>query len=123
MNLWICVVGGEDSDKYDEERIIAHGGIEDIDNGIEQYSFDDGTYLNTTYGNIVKRHLTGLNGYVNWVMFKNTRLFVNGGVSYVDLRSKELDARNNGWQANFIGGLQQTLPWKFKLSAYFISQS
>ena len=93
------------------------------DNGIEQYSFDDGTYLNTTYGNIVKRHLTGLNGYVNWLMFKNTRLFVNGGVSYVDLRSKELDARNNGWQANFIGGLQQTLPWKFKLSAYFISQS
>ena len=70
------------------------------DNGIEQYSFDDGTYLNTTYGNIVKRHLTGLNGYVNWLMFKNTRLFVNGGVSYVDLRSDKLDARNNGWQAN-----------------------
>ena len=93
------------------------------DNGIEQYSFDDGKYLNTTYGNIVKRHLTGLNGYVNWLMFKNTRLFVNGGVNYVDLRSDELDARNNGWQANFMGGLQQTLPLKFKLSAYLISQS
>lgn len=93
------------------------------DNGIEQYSFDNGIFLNTTYGNIVKRHLTGLNGYVNWLMFKNTRLFVNGGVSYVDLRSKELDARNNGWQANFIGGLQQTLPWKFKLGAYFVGQS
>ena len=93
------------------------------DNGIEQFSFDDGTYLNTTYGNIVKRHLTGLNGYVNWLMFKNTRLFVNGGVSYVDLRSKELDARNNGWQANFIGGLQQTLPWKFKLGAYLVGQT
>ena len=93
------------------------------DNGIEQYSFDDGTYLNTTYGNIVKRHLTGLNGYVNWLLHKNTRLFVNGGVSYVDLRSKELDVRNNGWRANFMGGLQQTLPLKFKLGAYLISQS
>ena len=93
------------------------------DNGIEQYSFDDGTYLNTTYGNIGKRHLTSLSGYINWLMFKNTRLFVNGGVSYVDLRSKELDARNNGWQANFMGGLQQTLPMKIKLGAYLISQS
>ena len=93
------------------------------DNGIEQYSFDDGTYLNTTYGNIGKRHLTSLSGYINWLMFKNTRLFVNGGVSYVDLRSKELDARNNGWQANFMGGLQQTLPLKIKLGAYLISQS
>ena len=93
------------------------------DNGIEQYSFDKGGYLHTTYGNIVKRHLTGLNGYVNWLMFKNTRLFVNGGVSYVDLRSDQLDARNNGWQANFMGGLQQTLPLKFKLGAYLISQS
>ncbi|MCR4957544.1 MAG: TonB-dependent receptor family protein [Prevotella sp.] len=93
------------------------------DNGIEQYSFDDGMYLNTTYGNIVKRHLTGLNGYVNWLVFKDTRLFVNGGVSYVDLRSDKLDARNNGWQANFMGGLQQTLPWKFKLGAYLIGQT
>ena len=93
------------------------------DNGIEQYSFDKGGYLHTTYGNIGKRHLTGLNGYVNWLMFKNTRLFVNGGVSYIDLRSDELDARNNGWQANFMGGLQQTLPLKFKLGAYLISQS
>ena len=38
MKLWICVVGGEDSDKYDEERVVAHGGIKDIDNGIEQYA-------------------------------------------------------------------------------------
>lgn len=38
MKLWICVVGGEESDNYDEERIIAHGGIEDIDNGIERYA-------------------------------------------------------------------------------------
>ncbi len=93
------------------------------DNGIEQYSFDDGTYLNTTYGNIVKRHLSSLNGYANWLMHKNTRLFLNGGVSYVDLRSDELDARNNGWQANVIAGLQQTLPWQLKLGAYFICQS
>lgn len=38
MNLWICVVGGEDSENYEEERIIAKGGIEEIDAGIDQYA-------------------------------------------------------------------------------------
>ena len=93
------------------------------DNAIEQYTFDDGQYLNTTYGNIVKRHQTALNGYVNWLLHKNTRLFVNGGLSYVDLRSDQLSYKNNGWQYNLMGGLQQTLPWKITLGTYLISQS
>lgn len=93
------------------------------DNAIEQYSFDDGQYLNTTYGNIVKRHLTSLNGYANYMVHKNTRLFLNGGLSYVDLRSGVLDYKNNGWQYNIVAGLQQTLPLDLKLSAYYISQS
>lgn len=93
------------------------------DNAIEQYTFDDGSYLNTTYGNIVKRHQTALNGYVNWLAHKNTRLFLNGGVSYVDLRSDVLGYSNNGWQANAMAGLQQTLPWKITLGTYLISQS
>ncbi len=93
------------------------------DNAIEQYTFDDGKYLNTTYGNIVKRHLTALNGYVNWLVHKNSRLFMNAGVSYVDLRSNQLGYKNNGWQYNLVAGLQQTLPWQLKLGAYYISQS
>ena len=38
MKLWICVVGGEESENYDEERVIAKGGIEEIDAGIDKYS-------------------------------------------------------------------------------------
>ena len=93
------------------------------DNAIEQYSFDDGRFLNTTYGNIAKRHQTALNGYVNWLLHKNTRLFVNGGASYVDLRSTTLDVKNSGWQYNLMGGLQQTLPAKITLGAYLVSRS
>ena len=93
------------------------------DNAIEQYTFDDGQYLNTTYGNISKRHQTALNGYVNWLLHKNTRLFVNGGVSYVDLRSDVLGLKNNGWQANAMAGVQQTLPWNMTLGTYLLSQS
>ena len=93
------------------------------DNAIEQYSFQKDDLLHTTYGNIVKRHQTALNGYVNWLAHKNTRLFLNGGVKYVDLRSTQLDMKNSGWSANVMAGLQQTLPWKLTLGTYFVSQT
>ena len=95
-----------------------------VDNAISQYSFyDSDGLLNTTYGNVVKRHQTGLNGYVNYLMTKDTRLFFNGGLNYVDLRSDALDQKNSGWTFNAMVGLQQTLPWDLKLSAFAITST
>ena len=94
------------------------------DNAIEQYSFYDAqNLLNTTYGNIVRRHQTGLNGYVNWLAAKNTRLFLNGALNYTDLRSNTLSQHNSGWSANAMIGLQQTLPADFKLSVYAMTST
>ena len=95
-----------------------------VDNAISQYSFYDAeNLLNTTYGNIVKRHQTGLNGYVNYLLTKDTRIFFNGGVNYLDLRSDALVQSNSGWTANAMVGLQQTLPWDMKLSAFAITST
>ena len=95
-----------------------------VDNAISQYSFyDSDNLLNSTYGNVVKRHQTGLNGYVNYLLTKDTRIFFNGGVNYTDLRSDALDQRNSGWTANAMIGLQQTLPWDLKLSAFAITST
>ena len=94
------------------------------DNGISQYSFyDDNNILNTTYGNVVKSHQTGMNAYVNYLLAKNTRLFMNGGVNYMDLKSDALGQNNSGWTANIMAGLQQTLPWDLKLSAFAIAST
>ena len=94
------------------------------DNAIEQYNFYDAqNLLNTTYGNIVRRHQTGLNGYVNWLAAKNTRLFLNGALNYTDLRSNTLSQSNSGWSANAMIGLQQTLPADFKLSVYAMTST
>lgn len=93
------------------------------DNAISQYSFYDGMLLNTTYGNIVKQHQTGVNGYANWLVATNTRLFMNGSLNYTDLRSTELDAKNSGWTASAMLGLQQTMPWDLKLGAYLITST
>ena len=95
-----------------------------VDNAISQYSFyDNNNLLNTTYGNVVKSHQTGVNGYVNYLLTKDTRLFFNGSLNYIDLRSDVLDESNNGWTANIMAGIQQTLPWNLKLSAFAISST
>lgn len=95
-----------------------------VDNAISQYSFyDTDNLLNTTYGNVVKSHQTGLSGYVNYLLTKNTRIFFNGGLNYTDLRSTALDQKNSGWTANIMAGIQQTLPWDLKLSAFAITST
>ena len=95
-----------------------------VDNAISQYSFyDNNNLLNTTYGNVVKSHQTGVNGYVNYLLTKDTRLFFNGSLNYTDLRSDVLDESNNGWTANIMAGVQQTLPWNLKLSAFAITST
>ena len=93
------------------------------DNAIDQYSFYKDNLLNTTYGNIAKRNLTTLSLYGSWMPFKTTRLFMNGSLSYSDLRSDQLNMSNNGWQANIMAGLQQTLPADFKMSLFAITST
>ena len=95
-----------------------------VDNAISQYSFyDSDNLLNTTYGNVVQRHQTGLSGYVNYLFTKDTRIFFNGSLNYLDLRSDVLDQQNSGWTASAMIGLQQTLPWDLKLSAFAITST
>ena len=94
------------------------------DNAISQYSFyDSQNLLNTTYGNVVKSHQTGVNAYVNYLLTPNTRLFLNGGLNYTDLRSNALAQSNSGWTGNAMMGVQQTLPWDLKLSAFAITST
>ena len=94
------------------------------DNAISQYSFyDSQNLLNTTYGNVVKSHQTGVNAYVNYLLTPNTRLFLNGGLNYIDLRSNALAQSNSGWTGTAMMGVQQTLPWDLKLSAFAITST
>lgn len=85
-------------------------------NQIYQYSFMDGAVLNQTYGNIVKNRWTNVSLFMNWSPTKDTRLMGNFQVGYGDMRSRQLDYRNNGWQANGFINFQQTLWWNLKWS-------
>ena len=87
-------------------------------NGISPYSFfDENNLLNTTYGNIVTSQSTGLNAYVMLNPTNKTRIMINGGVTYSDIASAQLQQSNSGWAYNLMVGGQQTLPWDIRLSA------
>ena len=87
-------------------------------NGISQYSFyDENNLLNTTYGNIVKSQSTGLNAYMMLNPTNKTRIMINGGLTYSDISSAQLNQQNSGWAYNLMVGGQQTLPWDIRLSA------
>ena len=49
-----------------------------------------------------------------------TRIMVNGGITYSDLRSALLGQQNSGWAYNLMLGGQQTLPLDLRLSANVI---
>lgn len=91
--------------------------------GIQQYSFLDGTTLHTTYGNVAESRLTALNAFVSWQLAPRTRWMINCQVAYADLRSDALAARNHGWQGNIWTGLQQTLPLDIKGSLSLYAKS
>ena len=87
-------------------------------NGISSYSFfDDNNILNTTYGNIVTTSSTGLNAFLMINPTNKTRIMINGGLTYSDITSAQLNQHNNGFSYNLMLGGQQTLPWDLRLSA------
>jgi len=91
-------------------------------NGISSYSFfDSNNILNTTYGNIVTTSSTGLNAFLMINPTNKTRIMINGGLTYSDISSAQLNQHNNGWSYNVMLGAQQTLPWDFRLSANVIA--
>ena len=92
-------------------------------NGISSYSFYQDNILNTTYDNIIASTTTGLNAFLMWNAGSKTRIILNGGVDYADLRSDVLGQSNNGWSYNALLGFQQTLPWDLRFSANGILMS
>lgn len=87
-------------------------------NEINQYSFMKDNLMHTTYGNIVRNKNLGLSTFMNYALTTKTRLMLNGDLSYVDVRSKEIGAVNHGWTLNAFFGVQQTLPYGVNLSIF-----
>ena len=73
----------------------------------------------STYENIGHNEGINLNAYVNWNATKNTRIYINSRLSYVDMDNGDA-LHNYGWNLFAFGGAQQTLPkdWRITLNFY-----
>ncbi len=86
-------------------------------NQISEYSFvDKDNVLNTTRRNNTKNRWTNFNMFARWTMSKTSSLMMNGSVDYGDMRSKELNCSNSGWQSSIYASLEQVLPLNIKWS-------
>ena len=91
-----------------------------VNNGIERYSFMKDGVQENTYGNIGHTNRTRLSLWMNWNPGSKTRLSINASGSYSDYKSdeQELQVRNHGFQGNFFGNVQHTLPWDIRFSLF-----
>ena len=73
----------------------------------------------STYENIGHSEGINLNTYINWNATKNTRIYINSRLSYVDMDNGDA-LHNFGWNLFAFGGAQQTLPkdWRITLNFY-----
>ncbi|WP_455635789.1 TonB-dependent receptor domain-containing protein [Parabacteroides sp.] len=89
-----------------------------VNNSIEQYTQLDPERPQvsiSTYGNIGKRHQTGLYLYTNWSPSPMFRFIMNSGMDYIRLRSTENNLANSGWNGHFLVGAQFSFPKDFRL--------
>lgn len=93
-------------------------GFQYCGNGIEAYSFiDNGSIVNDTYGNIVRRQSVYLNLYMNWNLGQKTILNLNASGNYTDMKSGKLDQSQSGFSGNATMTLMQRLPYKINAMA------
>ena len=73
---------------------------------------------------IILSVVDGLNSvtFMNYAMTKNTRIMLNAGLDYGDIRSERLQEYNHGWQASAFLGLQQTLPLGTEMECFSLEE-
>ena len=117
---------------YFSQKVVVNAGVgyRFGKGGISQYTFyaEDPAdasvmLLHTTYGNIVNSQSVGLNYFISWNPWKDTRIYSSGEGAYQWIASKELDQSNKGFNGNIMVGVQQTIPWDLRLSANFFGMT
>lgn len=99
-------------------------------NSISAYRFvDEEGLLNTTYANVGKDRKAGLSAYAYWNPSQNTRIYLNGDISYAVYSGDKDNAYlsslgRRGFAGSAFLGFQQSFKYGFRLGAnggYFAS--
>lgn len=80
------------------------------DNAIVNYRFMNDEVMESTFGNYGLQHSVRLSVFSNITFSKSTSMWLNGGLSYIDIVNNTTDDKANGFQPNIFAGLNQKLP-------------
>ncbi|MEG1543791.1 MAG: outer membrane beta-barrel family protein [Tannerellaceae bacterium] len=89
-----------------------------VNNSIESYTIIDPAkpgISQTTYGNIGKKQRSMLFLYGSWNPIPLFRIYLNGGLDYTDLKSKNNNLANSGLSGRIFAGSQINLPLNFRI--------
>ncbi len=90
-----------------------------VNNSIENYSFIDPEnpkVLQSTYDNIGRQQRVGGYMYASWNPVPLFRIYINGGLNYIDMKSKKMNMANSGFNGNIFAGTQFTFPHDFRVN-------
>lgn len=86
-------------------------------NAITSYQFVEDGITNSTYGNIGKNQMVGMDTYINWSPTTALRMTLNGGLNYTDIKGKgDLAYKNSGFSGRAFSGITYTFPKDFRVS-------
>lgn len=70
----------------------------------------------STYGNVLRRRDAGMSGYIKVSPWKGGSVSLNGNMAYNSYKDPSHDIRNSSWSGRLSLYLDQSLPWKLRLS-------
>ena len=117
---------------YFSQKVVLNAGVgyRFGKGGIASYNFYDADpddpsrmIMHSTFGNIVDSRAVGLNYFISWNPWKDTRIYSSGEGAYQWIESKTLGQSNKGFNGNLMVGVQQTIPWDIRLSANFFGMT
>ncbi len=96
-------------------------------NNITSYSFVEDGVTHTTYGNIGKNQIVGLNMYLSWTPNQQIRIMSNSGINYTDIQStNDMNLRNSGFSGRIYSGATYSFGkdnvWRVGANAGLFSQ-
>lgn len=89
-----------------------------VNNAISSYTYLKDGYIYDTYANIGHNQTAALTGFLTWSGVPKLRVNLNGRLQYVDMKSKNPDLSNHGWDLNYGASADYELPCKLNVSAY-----
>lgn len=87
-----------------------------VNDDITSISYLEGDKKYSTYGNVLRYRIYGVNGYTQCQLGKGLTVMINGNAYHETYENPYAGLSNSAWYGNLFSNITQKLPWKLNLS-------